>query len=335
MNFEIIPKDFIVYRTGTSRTTTTSSRANGTTQSSGTFALKRTSKEDIPYKVLQSIRVPKIRNRVRIPSGYLRRYVGSVKRARHQSVHDLFVEFTKGTTRLSKNPHLYLGGGMAVRLFLRSKSAKISKITDNTEDFDFHYVYSGNAERDIRIMTSTMRQHVTWFSKYLNLKHGFKSRVFMKELKGVPTDKIGQGYKFRKVYKVYRFILETPSKNTDLVDLALVDEPKVKLTKLYGMNIQRYRGIYRDVAYTLAASFLDPKTFLRNPLVGAKRSKGLKNVARLKNLTNYRGIKNPVVNRFLRDILKKNILKSKKGAILLKRQLNRSHHFRGSRPSPR
>ena len=261
--------------------------------------------------------------------------MGSVKRARHQSVHDLFVEFTKGTTRLSKNPHLYLGGGMAVRLFLRSKSAKISKITDNTEDFDFHYVYSGNAERDIRIMTSTMRQHVTWFSKYLNLKHGFKSRVFMKELKGVPTDKIGQGYKFRKVYKVYRFILETPSKNTDLVDLALVDEPKVKLTKLYGMNIQRYRGIYRDVAYTLAASFLDPKTFLRNPLVGAKRSKGLKNVARLKNLTNYRGIKNPVVNRFLRDILKKNILKSKKGAILLKRQLNRSHHFRGSRPSPR
>jgi hypothetical protein len=325
MNFEIIPKDFIVYRTGA----TTSSR------SSGAFALKRTSKEDVPYKLLKSIRVRKIRNRVSIPSGYLRRYVGSVKRARHQSIHDLFVEFTKGTTRLSKNPRLYLGGGMAVRLFLRSKSAKISKITDNTEDFDFHYVYSGDLERDIQTMTSTMRQHVNWFSKYLNLKHGFKSRVFMKELKGVPTDKVGQGYKFRKVYKVYRFILETPSKNTDLIDLALVDEPKFKLTKLYGMNIQRYRGIYRDVAYTLAASFLDPKTFLRNPLVGSKRTKGLKNVSRLKNLINYKGAKNPVVDKFLRAILNKNILKSKKGALLLKRQLNRTHQFHGFRPSTR
>ena len=150
----------------------------------------------------------------------------------------------------------------------------------------------------------------------------------MKEVRGVPTDKNGQGYKFRKVYKVYRFIIETPSKNTDLIDIALVDEIKPKMVKLYGMNIQRYRGIYRDVAYTLAASFIDPKSFLRNPLIGDKKKKGLKDISRIRNLARYRGIKNPVMNKLIKHILlNKNVVKSTRAAILLKRQLNRSHHF--------
>ena len=320
MNFEIIPKGFVVWR---------QLRAVE-------FSLKKTSPDDIPYKLLKTIRVKKNHNRVQIPSVYLRRYTGSIKRAHHQSIHDLFVEFTKGTKRLSKNPRLYLVGGMAVRLFLRSRSAKISKITDNTEDFDFHYVYSGNVEKDTKTMVSIVSAHCSWFSKYLNVKHGFKSRIFMKELKGVPTDKIGQGYKYRKVYKVYRFILETPAKNTDLIDLALVHEPKPKLMKLYGMNIQRYRGIYRDVAYTLAASFLEPISFLRNPLIGSKKKKGLKDISRILNLAKYRGIKNPVMNKFIRHILlNKNVVKSTRAALLLKRQLNRNHHFRGRRPSTR
>jgi hypothetical protein len=332
MSFEIIPKDFIVYKT-----TTGSSRTTGSTGSfkrMGRFALKRTSSEDVPYKLLKSIKVVKTHNRVSIPSEYLRRYTGIIKRARHQIVRDLFVEFTKKTTRLL-HPRLYLAGGMAVRLFLRSRNAKISKITDDTEDFDFHYVYSGNIEKDTKTMLSILRQHTNWFSKYLNLKHGFKSRIFMKELKGVPTDKNGQGYKFRKVYKVYRFILETPSKNTDLIDIALIDETKPKMMKLYGMNVQRYRGIYRDVAYTLAASFLEPRSFLRNPLIGSKKKKGLKDISRILNLAKYRGIKNPKVTTFIRHILNKNVVKGTRAAILLKRQLNRSHHFHGSHPSPR
>ena len=320
MNFEIIPKGFVVWK---------QLRAVGSTRAVGSFSLKKTSPDDVAYILLKTVRVKKNRNRVQIPSEHLRRYNGSIKRARHQSIHDLFVEFTKGTERLSKNPRLYLGGGMVVRLFLRSRSAKISKITDNTEDFDFHYVYSGNVEKDIKTMVSIVSTHCIWFSKYLNIKHGFKSRIFMKELRGVPTDKIGQGYKYRKVYKVYRFILETPSKNTDLIDIALVDEIKPKLMKLYGMNIQRYRGIYRDVAYTLAASFLEPRSFLRNPLVGSKKKKGLKDISRILNLAKYRGIKNPVMNKFIRHILlNKNVVKSTRAALLLKRQLNQSHRFR-------
>ena len=321
MNSEIIPKDFILYRKPGSR--------------GGIFSLKRESPEDFAFKVLKSIRVIKTGNKVHLKSSsFIRRYYGSVKRAKHKSVSELFVDFTKRTKRLL-HPRLYLAGGMVVRLFLQSRGAKISKITENTEDFDFHYIYSGNIERDTKIMTSIMRQHTTWFSKYLNLKHGFKSRIFMKELRGVPIDKIGQGYKFRKVYKVYRFILETPSKNTDLVDLALIDEPKMKLVKLYGMNIQRYMGIYRDVAYTLAASFIDPKSFLRNPIIGNKRKKGIKDIARIKNLLNYKGVTNPKVTKFIKHILNKNVVKSTRNAILLKRQLNRSHHFRASRPSMR
>ena len=320
MNFEIIPKGFVVWK---------QLRAVGSTRAVGSFSLKKTSPDDVAYILLKTVRVKKNRNRVQIPSEHLRRYNGSIKRARHQSIRDLFVEFTKGTERLSKNPRLYLGGGMAVRLFLRSRSAKISKITDNTEDFDFHYVYSGNVEKDVKTMVSIVSAHCSWFSKYLNVKHGFKSRIFMKELRGVPTDKIVQGYKYRKVYKVYRFILETPAKNTDLIDLALVHEPKPKLMKLYGMNIQRYRGIYRDVAYTLAASFLEPRSFLRNPLVGSKKKKGLKDNSRILNLAKYRGIKNPVMNKFIRHILlNKNVVKSTRAALLLKRQLNQSHHFR-------
>ena len=330
MSFEIIPKDFIVYRTtNTSRTTSRTTNTSRTVH----FALKRTSPEDVAFKVLKTIKVPSKHNRVQIPSSYLRRYTGSVKRARHKSLHELFIDFTKRTTRLL-NPRLYLGGGMAVKLYLRSKSAKMSEITKDTQDFDFHYVYSGNVDRDTKTMLNLMNQHLNWFSKYLNRVHGFKSTIFMRELKGVPTDKPGQAYKFRKVYKVYRFILETPSKRTDLVDLALIDEAKTPLMKLYGMNIQRYRGIWRDVAYTLVASFLEPRSYLRNPIIGDKRKKGLKDISRLKNLMNHRGIKNPKVTTFIRHILNKNVVKGTRNAILLKRQLNRSHYFRGSQSRP-
>jgi hypothetical protein len=323
MNFEILPKDFILYKSPT--------HAN-------VFYKTRKAPSMVPYKLVKSIKVKseKIKSSkvyLKNPSSLLKQFDSSVQKARHKNITKLFLEFSKGTKRLLNDKRMVLGGGMAVKIHLQYNKASMSKVTAKTDDFDFHYISSGekNVLRDSHIMCRIMWLHLNWFSKFLNSKHGFKSSILMRELKGVPVDKIGEGYKRRKVYKVFRFYIVTPSKNIEFVDLSLVKGQVVPTDIISGIRLPKFVNLWKDVAYTLTSSFIEPKSFLRNPLVGSKKRKGLKDVARISNLLMSRGIRNRKVLIFLRDILKKNVVKSRQDAISLRRQLTQTQRRRVQR----
>jgi len=308
MSFQIIPKNFIIYRK----------------PYSNYFSLQKVYKWSA-FKVTQLLKV-RVKNLadvktfyIRNPSLYLRRYTGKFKKAHYKDLEKLFLEYTKNTTRLLK-PNIYLSGGMAIKLFLGNKA---SEITKDTHDFDFHFIAKG--EKDIGFqadaMVKTMYQHLNSFSKYVNKKYGLKTRLFIKELKGVPVDNPAEGYKYRKVYKVYKFFILTPTKKIEFIDSSLVKDYKTRFKRRYGMNIPIYRDLWRDVAYTLSSTFLDERSYLRNPLIGSKYKKGIKDVARLRNLVK----KNPSINRFIYNIIvKKDLMESKKNAAVIRRQMNRN-----------
>jgi len=324
MSFEILPKNFIVYRKPYARHLTLK-------KAPGLQAFKFVRSVKLSSKAPALSKAPGIDGSLRGNRIYLkdptvvRRYIGIVKRAKHFNIGKLFLEYTKGTKRLLNNSRImcYISGGMAVKLHLLAKGKPISKVTENTEDFDFHFISTGerNIIRDTQVMTSMMMQHLTWFSKFLNRKYGFKTRILMRELKGVPVDKAGQGYKYRKVFKVYRFYVLTPTKKIEFADCSLVKEKKSNFEIMHGMYISKYQDLWRDVAYTLTSSFIEPKSYLRNPLIGSKYKKGLKNMSRLTNLV---GTNRPKVTNLLTKILNKNIIGSKKAAFSLKRQLNQN-----------
>ena len=255
------------------------------------------------------------------------RRVSSVSKAHFRpSIDKLFLEYTGNTKRLLNCSKIrcYLAGGMAVKLFMGQKA---SKITKNTEDFDFHFVSNGESklEVDTQNMVSIMSQHMNSFSKFINKKYGFKSRVFIRELKGVPVDKTGGEYKYNKVYRVFKFYILTPTKKIELVDTSLIKEQKSRFIKLHGMYIQSHGDLWRSVAYSLTSTFINSKSYIRNPILGYKRKKGLKDVGRLLNLV---GSRNPQITKLIKSILNKNIEQSRIHAVHIRRQLNRNRQLR-------
>lgn len=213
-------------------------------------------------------------------------------------ISELFVKYTKGTTRLIK-PYrkfvVFLSGGMAIKLYLRARGIE----TAPTSDFDFKFAVpsSLNSQNDMNVRASLMKnimeQHVNGFVKFLN-RVGIKCTYIVRELEGVPLSKPG-GSTYKKVYKVYNFslIIQGREKPYELIDTSLVVVPGIKRdthlnnrwVKKFRMPIQKLTYMWKDTLYILAGSFVKKDIMLRNPIDGAKKEKGMKNALRVGHLS--------------------------------------------------
>jgi hypothetical protein len=259
-----------------------------------------------------------------------------VLKSARQSIQSLFVEYTKGTRMLLK-PHRdfvqFLGGGMAIKLYLAGKGID----TAETFDFDFKFAVPRyirtKAEMETKSlhMFSIMSNHMKNFSKFLNTM-GMPSTLSSRELTGVPVDKPGFAEE-KKVYKVFTFAIN----GTDLVDTSLVLYPGIlrnrminsTWSKRLGMPIEKPKYMWMDTMHTLTGSFVKPTMKLRNPLNGNKKEKGLKNALRAGHLS-FVLKNNPLINmsrKLITDIaLKKRASAYKRARILFKRLSNQTHH---------
>lgn len=212
---------------------------------------------------------------------------------RKQSLSQLFLEYTKHTTTLLRPRREFihfLGGGMAVKLYLKGRGIK----TATTKDFDFKFAVSRaiRSHKQIEILSYKMKgimlRHMNGFVRWLN-RRGIKSKLDMRELVGVPLDKPSKRDFVKQVYKVYTFSVN----GEDLVDTSLVSIPGIKREKhiskrwsqYYGMPIPTLTRLWKDTLYVLAGSFVIPTAKLRNPINGNLKEKGIKNAIRAGHLS--------------------------------------------------
>jgi hypothetical protein len=211
---------------------------------------------------------------------------------------ELFIKYTKNTRTLLR-PHpsvfvVFLGGGMAVKLYLRARGIPAAK----TSDFDFKFAVSKplrtqtSIKKHAELMRRIVHRHVKGFVKFLN-RNGIPSTFEERELKGVPLDKPGGNPNYKKVYKVYNYTIHTRGRSYELVDTSLVMVPGItrkqhlslKWSRKFGFPIQNLTHLWRDTLYVLAGSFVHEKTLLRNPINGEKKEKGIKNAIRAGHLS--------------------------------------------------
>lgn len=216
-----------------------------------------------------------------------------------KSMSELFLEYTKHTRGLLKaHPSkfvMFLGGGMAVKLYLEARGIH----TATTSDFDFKFAVPRvlRTKKQIEEYSSQMRRimsrHVSGFVRFLKTR-GIHVNVEFKEIEGVPFDKPGGRDSIKKkVYKVYNYTLVTPSgKRHELIDTSLVVIPGVsrrhislKWSRKFGLPIQTLTRLWRDTLYVLAGSFVVDTIKLRNPIDGAKKEKGIKDAIRAGHLS--------------------------------------------------
>jgi hypothetical protein len=207
---------------------------------------------------------------------------------------NMFIQYTKRTTTLLKahrNFVHFLGGGMAVKLYLKGRGIK----TAPTSDFDFKFAVPRalRSQKQINIlsdqMVRLMTRHMNGFVRYLN-RNGVAAKLEVRKLEGVPLDKPGQGDPLTKhVYNVFTFSIN----GSDLVDTSLVSIPGIHRDKhisrrwshFYGMPIPTLSRLWRDTLYVLAGSFVIETAKLRNPINGNKKEKGIKNAIRAGHLS--------------------------------------------------
>lgn len=210
-----------------------------------------------------------------------------------EDVSNLFLEYTKHTTTLLRPRREFihfLGGGMAVKLYLKGRGIK----TASTKDFDFKFAVSRalRSQKQIEILSNKMKgimtRHMNGFVRWLN-RRGIKSKLDIRELIGVPLDKPSKRDFVKQVYKVFTFSVN----GEDLVDVSLVSIPGIQRDKhisrrwsqYYGMPIPTLTRLWKDTLYVLAGSFVIPTAKLRNPINGNLKEKGIKNAIRAGHLS--------------------------------------------------
>jgi hypothetical protein len=267
-----------------------------------------------------------------------------------KSIPNLFLEYTKNTKSLLK-PHpsqfvMFLGGGMAVKLYLEARGIKAGAPTN---DFDFKFALprvlrsKKQVERYSEIMKQIMFRHVSGFIRFLK-RRGINASMEFKEIEGVPLDRPGGGDSAlrKKVYKVYNYTIVMPSgKRHELIDTSLVVVPKItrrhislKWSRKFGLPIQTLTYLWKDTLYVLAGSFVIDTIKLRNPINGAKKEKGIKNAIRAGHLSylvpRRYNLKNLV--SLSRQLVTNVIIRNKKlGEIHSKKIIRRLHHLDRSR----
>jgi hypothetical protein len=241
-----------------------------------------------------------------------------------QSIQSLFIEYTKGTRILLKSHRdfvQFLGGGMAIKLYLAGKGI------DTAETFDFDFKFA--VPRPIRTKKELDEKSVHMFSIMINHMKGFAKflarpvSLSVRELTGVPVDKVGGPGGEKKVYKVFTFSIT----GKDLIDASLVLYPGITRSKMIndiwskrlGMPIERPKYMWLDTMHVLTGSFVKPSMKLRNPLNGDKKEKGLKNAVRAGHLS-FLIKKNPLVT-MSRKLITDIALRDRKSAYKLARTI--------------
>jgi hypothetical protein len=242
-----------------------------------------------------------------------------------RSIQTLFAMYTKRTSALRlyyKNLYIFLHGGMAVKFFLGKKA---SKITKNTEDFDFKFAVDHPLKTKEEVakytgfMKKLMFRHVLGFAKFL-LKNGYRKTapVEMYKIAGVKLDVPEESYKKQKnVYSVYRFKIGPH----ELIDASLGYDKELKRSDFFefsGMMLLRPEHMFKETVGLLSRSFTNESAKLRNPLIGQLKEKGLKNVSRVRNLLKEVGVNASMKKhsvKLLETIKIGNYKTSKEGAI--------------------
>ena len=213
----------------------------------------------------------------------------------------LFVEYSKTQRRLLR-PYggfiPYLGGGMAVKLYLEARAIKAPPKVLNTTDFDFTFAVQkrltskmGVAMRVVamrKVMTDHLEGFVTWLGRTVGVRPRITVKDFVPPVKLLPTTG-------KRIYQVISYGLQFPgvAKPVDFVDTTLAHVPGMSrehihhvFSRSFGMPIERLKTMYKNVLVVLAGSFVtkDPALKSRNPLTGNRAEKGLKNTARLATL---------------------------------------------------
>jgi hypothetical protein len=230
-------------------------------------------------------------------------------------------------TRHAAFESIYLGGGMAVKLYLKARNKQISPQVANTSDFDFTFGVAKKLSDPtlyVRGMKQIMSNHINKFLEWLGPNNQIKLLVddsYIPDIKLLPATK-------KYVYQVISYRLLFPGKKpVDFVDTTLAYVPGISrshimrpISQLYGIPMESLKYLYKNVAVVLAGSFIFPGIKPRNPLRGQRPEKGLKNTARLMALTHFvpkRQNLKPLLNssqHMLRKIIEKDYKGGKKAA---------------------
>lgn len=218
-----------------------------------------------------------------------------------EKVPDLFINYCKKHRALLKRPHgfasVYLGGGMAVKLYVRARGKKMPKMVADTSDFDFTFAVDRKLTRlkpYVNSMRTLMTRHIAGFLSWLNSTYRNTNVKLIIKDDYVPNIQLLPATK-KYVYQVITYRLAFPGREPiDFIDTTLAYVPgasrehlHTEISRLYGIPMEKLQYLYKSVAVVLAGSFLFEGIKPRNPLRGRRPEKGLKDTARLAALANY------------------------------------------------
>jgi hypothetical protein len=252
----------------------------------------------------------------------------------------LFVEYSKTQRRLLR-PYggfiPYLGGGMAVKLYLEARAIKAPPKVLNTTDFDFTFAVPKRITNKTGVvmrvvaMRKVMTEHIEGFVTWLARSFGVRPQIVVKDI--VPPVRL-LPTTGKRIYQVISYGLQFPgvAKPIDFVDTTLAYVPGMSrdhihhvFSRSFGMPIERLRTMYKNVLVVLAGSFAtkDPALKSRNPLTGSRAEKGLKDTARLASLINANAKSNTHARGLVNAIKRSNTKNAYKKARLVIKNLSR------------
>jgi len=253
----------------------------------------------------------------------------------------LFIEYSKkNPTLVRQRPEFvhFLTGGMAVKLFLQARKMPIHPRVKETSDFDFVFAVPKklsptelNTKFDA--MDRLMSRHVNGFGRWLTRKYKIQNTISKKIL--VPPVTYNPIIK-KQLYKVIQYKIYIPGQPPEgLVDASLTYVPGVQrgqllhqYTAAFGMPIQQVKYLYKGVLAVLASSFSSfAKKNLalgsRNPLLGNRAEKGLKNTARIANLIRAHSSATTAAKNLVRHIRTGNVKQAFRNASRVIKNLGR------------
>jgi hypothetical protein len=221
-----------------------------------------------------------------------------------QTISRLFLEYSKshrGLLKSSKEFTVFCTGGQAVNLLLRGLGRKIPRLIRGTTDFDLSFAVSEPIKnltalkRKAEAMRKFMLNHITGFVAFINRNYKGAGATFRMNRLGQGTVKprLQVPATKRRTYLVHNWQIVIGRSVVDLADAALALYPgasRAWLSKRFsgetGIPIQQLKYQFIDTLAILSGSFIHKGVVRqRNPLTGKKMEKGLKNVARVNQMS--------------------------------------------------
>jgi len=220
-----------------------------------------------------------------------------------------FVDYCKAHQRLitpTSKFVVYLGGGMAVKLYLMSRGVKpLPKKVASTDDFDFTFVVNHELKKEeVQAYSLAMYNYMYNFIKGFIRPDQLKIKSYERKSFIPATGK--------RTYHVVQF---KKLDGEDFIDCTLAYIPHTSRTMInsdvsrkYGLPIKKLKYMYKDVLSVLAGSFVYKHIIPRNPLGKKKPEKGHRDVARVSALRKLKvtSLKTVRTTEFLKAIRAKN-----------------------------